>query len=72
MSTPIELVHEIEKLPPIERAQIVDIVIRDLFALDSEIDRAWTREAVTRWDAYKNGDVEPIPYEEVVSRYKKP
>lgn len=72
MSTPIELVHEIEKLPPIERAQIVDIVIRDLFALDSEIDRAWTQEAVIRWDAYKKGEVQPIPYEEVMSRYTRP
>jgi putative addiction module component (TIGR02574 family) len=72
MATPIELVHEIEKLPPIERAQIVDIVMRDLFALDTEIDRAWTQEAATRWDAYKKGEVKSIPYEEVMSRYKRP
>jgi hypothetical protein len=51
---------------------MAEIVMRDLFALDSEIDRAWTREAVTRWDAYKKGAVQPIPYKEVISRYKRP
>jgi len=51
---------------------MVGIVMRDLFALDSEIDRAWTQEVVTRWDAYKKGAVQPIPYKEVMSRYKRP
>jgi putative addiction module component (TIGR02574 family) len=63
---------KLKSFPPIERAQIVDIVMRDLFALDTEIDRAWTQEAVIRWDAYKKGEVKPIHYEEVMSRYTRP
>jgi putative addiction module component (TIGR02574 family) len=72
MATPAELVLEIEKLPPVERAQIAEIAMRDPFALDSEIDRAWTQEAVIRWDAYKKGEVKPIHYEEVMSKYTRP
>lgn len=72
MATPRELVHEIEKLPPMERAQIVDIVMRDLFALDPDIDSVWAQEASNRWDAYKKGVVKPIPYEEIMSKYKRP
>jgi len=72
MATPAELVHKIEQLPPIERAQIAEMAMRDPFALDLEIDRAWTQEAASRWDAYKKGAVQPIPYKEVISRYKRP
>lgn len=71
MTTPIELIREIEKLPPIERVRIVDIVIRDVIHPDSDIDRVWGQEALSRWDAYKRGDIKSIPYEEVMSKYKR-
>lgn len=71
MTTPIELIHEIEKLPPIERARIVDIVIRNIIHPDSDIDRVWAQEASSRWDAYKRGDIKSISYEEVMSKYKR-
>ncbi|MBU0702079.1 addiction module protein [bacterium] len=68
----LELVREIKKLPPIERVRIVDIVIRDVLPADPDIDRVWTQEALSRWDTYKKGDIKSIPYEEVMSRYKRP
>ena len=70
MATPIELVHEIEKLPPIERVRIVDIVMRDVMQPDSEIEKVWAREASARWDAYKRGEIKSVSYEEVMSKYK--
>lgn len=72
MTTSKELVYEIEKLPPIERVRIVDIVIRDIIRSDSDIERVWAQEASSRWNAYKKGDIKPIPYEEVMSKYKRP
>ena len=72
MITPVDLVHEIEKLPPTERVQIVDIVIRDIIHPDSSIDMIWAQEASRRWDAYKKGDIKTIPYKEVMSKYKRP
>lgn len=72
MTMPLELVHEIKKLPPIERVRIVDIVIRDVIRTDPDIDRVWAQEASSRWDAYKKGDIKSIHYEEVMSKYKRP
>ncbi len=70
MAKPIVSVHEIETLSPIERAQRVDTVMRNLFALGPDIRRAWAIEASSRWDAYKNGAVKPIPYEEVRAKLR--
>lgn len=72
MATPVELVYEIEKFTPTERVRIVDIVIRDIMRPDSDIDRIWAQESSSRWDAYKKGDIKPTPYEEVMSKYKRP
>jgi len=67
----LELVHEIKKLTPIERVRIVDSVIRDVLRTDPDIDKVWAQEASSRWDAYRKGDIKSIPYEEVMSKYKK-
>ena len=71
MITTVKLVREIEKLSLIERIQIVDIVIRDIIHPDSNIDKIWAKEASARWNAYKRGDIKSIPYEKVMSKYKK-
>lgn len=71
MTTTVKLVKEIEKLSPIQRIQIMDIVIKDILHPDSSIDKVWAKEASARWNAYKKGGVKPIPYKEVMSKYKK-
>jgi putative addiction module component (TIGR02574 family) len=71
MKTLIEIVHAIEKLQPIERVRIVEMVMRDIIQPDSDIDKVWAQEASKRWNAYKRGEVKPIPYDEVMSKYKK-
>ena len=70
MTTPIDIVHEIKKLPPVEQVRILDIVIRGIIRPNSDIDRVWAQEASIRWEAYKKGEVKSIPYEEVMSKYK--
>ena len=70
MSTALKLIDEIEKLPPMERAKIIDIVMRDMIHPDAEIESAWSREATSRWAAYKRGEVETIPYETVMARHR--
>jgi len=71
MPTPLELIHEIEKLPPAERIKIIDMVIRDAIHPDPEIDKVWAQEASARWASYKKGEIKTISYEEVMSKYKK-
>jgi putative addiction module component (TIGR02574 family) len=55
MASALELVREIEKLPPDERAALVDQVIRDVLQPDAEIEAAWVEESSRRWNAYKKG-----------------
>ena len=70
MLTARELVHEIEKLPVTERVRVVDMVIRDMIHPDAAIEKVWAEEALHRWTAYKRGEVEPIPYETVMGKYR--
>jgi len=63
-----DLINEIEKLPPPERARLIDLVIRDMAAPDPEIDKFWAQEAAKRWDKYKKGDAKAIPYENVMAK----
>lgn len=72
MASALELVREIEKLPPAERAELVDQVIRDVLQPDAEIEAAWAEESSRRWRAYQNGELESIPYETVMAKYRKP
>lgn len=71
MNTALKLVKEIEKLPPVDRLRIIDMVIRDVIKPDAEIDKIWAKEAAARWSAYKKGYIAPIPYGQVMAKYKK-
>lgn len=72
MASALELAHEIEKLPPAERAELVDQVLRDVLQPDAEIEAAWADESSRRWNAYTNGELESIPYETVMAKYRRP
>ena len=72
MASALELVREIEKLPPAERAELVDQVLRDVLQPDAEIEAAWAVESSRRWQAYKNGALESVPYETAMAKYRKP
>jgi putative addiction module component (TIGR02574 family) len=72
MTSALELVREIEKLPPAERAELVDQVLRDVLQPDAGIEAAWTEESSRRWQAYKNGELESVPYETAMAKYRKP
>lgn len=70
MPTAQELVREIEKLNPSERVRLIDRVIRGTIKPDAEIEQVWVKEAEARWSAFERGDVEAVPYESVVARYR--
>ena len=72
MASTLELVREIEKLPLAERAEWVDLVLRDVLQPDAGIEAAWTEESSRRWQAYKNGALESVPYETAMAKYRKP
>lgn len=71
MPTPNELIQEIEKCSPAERVRIIDEVLRDMMHPDPEIDRIWAGEAQRRLNAFRRGEVRPVPYETVMARYRQ-
>ena len=70
MPTALDLAQEIEKLSPAERVRMIDRVIRDTIKPDVEIEKIWIKEAMARWNAFARGEVEAVPYETVMARYR--
>ena len=58
------------KLRPVERAQLVEVIIKSLDSPDEEIEKVWTEEALKRYDAYKAGRVKAKDLDEVLKRYQ--
>ncbi len=53
----------------IEKLEIVDSIPMQLDRPDPEIDRIWAEEARKRWQAYKSGKLETMPYDQVMEKY---
>ena len=65
------LSEEARKLSPEERIALIEDLQRSLIPLDPEIERAWVDEARSRLDAYRRGEIEAIPFEEVIASLTK-
>ena len=66
------IINQIEALPDLEKLQLIDLLLIQLDRPDPEIDKWWSAEAKTRWDAYQEGKLDTISYEEVMSKYRQP
>jgi len=66
-----ELVSEINALPEAERLRVVDAILNDLHKPDPEIERIWAAEAKKRWEAYKDGRVSTVSYEDVMAKHRE-
>ena len=60
-----QLIEEAVSLPVEERTIVVDTLLRSLNQPESEIDKAWAKEAKRRLDDFRSGKVNAIPGEEV-------
>ncbi len=65
-----ELVEKIKSLPDTEKIELVDSILMQLDKPDPEIDRIWADEARKRWQAYKAGKLETVPYEQVMEKHR--
>jgi putative addiction module component (TIGR02574 family) len=65
-----ELAEKIKALPDIDKIQLVDSILMQLDKPDPEIDRVWADEARKRWQAYKSGKTETVPYDQVMNKYR--
>jgi len=65
-----DLAEKIKSLPDIEKIELVDSILMQLDKPDPEIDCIWADEARKRWQAYKMGKLETVPYDQVMEKYR--
>jgi putative addiction module component (TIGR02574 family) len=67
-----QILQDALALPVLERAVLVDGLLSSLDRPDTRIDELWAREAEDRLAAYRNGEMEAIPAEEVFAELEQP
>lgn len=60
-----DVLEQALKLKPNERFMVVEGLIKSLDESDSSLDELWTDEAEKRLKAYRAGNLEGIPMEEI-------
>ena len=65
------LVSQIQALPDEEKLKVLDALLTELDKRDSEVDEIWATEAHERWNAYKNGEVPTVSYQELMTKYSR-
>jgi putative addiction module component (TIGR02574 family) len=66
------LAEEAERLPAVDRIELVERLLSSLDKPDPEIDRAWAEECERRLDAYLSGETSARDAEDVLAKYLKP
>ena len=70
MPTAKQLCDQASPLPPEERMALVDQILDTLDERDSLLDVQWAQEAESRLAAYRRGEVQAIPLNEVIAKYQ--
>ena len=70
MQTAKQLCGQALQLPPEERMALVDQILDTLDERDSSLDAQWAQEAQSRLTAYRRGEVQAIPLNEVIAKYQ--
>ena len=66
-----DIVTAVLALPAVERAALVDALLKSLDKPDPEIERLWAKEAEERLAAYDRGEIEAIEAEEVFAEARE-
>jgi len=64
-----ELIQEAMSLPPGARFEMAEQLMLSLALPHPENDRVWAEEALRRLDAYKRGQTQGIPAEDVLGPF---
>ena len=68
MGLSTKLLTKIDKLKPVEKAQLIDKIFESLDKSDPEIEKNWGQESERRYKAYQAGKIKSITLKEVRSR----
>ncbi len=73
MSTLLDdLQRQVRGLTPSEKATLARILIEELDpARDAEAEQMWIAEAQRRYEAYRNGELDALPGDEVMTRARR-
>ena len=64
-----KLLREALRLDPVERATLIEELLSSLDKPDAELDAKWAREAEDRVCAYRAGEIEAIPANEIFAEF---
>jgi putative addiction module component (TIGR02574 family) len=64
------IVEEALALPPAERVVVIDRLMSSLDEADSRLDVQWAEEAEARLDAFGRGEIQSVPLEDILARYR--
>lgn len=64
-----DIINSALKLAPAERFELIDELLHSLDRPDPELDRIWIEEAERRLTAYRAGNVQGIPAQDVVGDF---
>jgi len=70
LQTAKQLCDQALQLPPEERMALVDQILDTLDERDSALDAQWAQEAQSRLVAYRRGELQSIPLNEVIAKYQ--
>ena len=65
------LVSQIQALPDEEKLKVLDALLTELDKRDSAVDEIWATDARERGNAYKNGEVPTVSYQELMTKYSR-
>ena len=65
-----DVLNEALKMPPVERAALVDRLLTSLDRPDDSIDKVWCTEIAARLRAYRSGAAPTISAQEVLAEYR--
>lgn len=66
-----ELIEKAKTLSDLDKLALIDELMAQLDRPDPEIDRIWAEEAEKRLRMYRDGRMQPIPYEKVMEKYRR-
>ena len=69
------LAEEIEskalQLSTVKRIHLVETLLDSLDETDAKIEKVWVKESENRYNAYKMGDIEGIPLDQIRTRIER-
>jgi len=69
-NTARKLSEKANKLPPLERMELVDKILASLDRPDKNLDQLWAREAEDRLAAWRRGKIKAVDMDEVLAKYR--